>query len=126
MKRKLTPTQLQDSIAELTDDVTELKETMQETKVKQSLAGEQFSTIFEALHHAAQNISQITVVQNRTSIAIEKLLEAQARADKRQARSERQQVQSEERLVRLEDAVKQLTVTVDRYLNARLNGGSKN
>jgi chromosome segregation ATPase len=119
MKRKLTNAQMQDSIAELTDDVTELKDTMQETKVKQSLAGEQFDIIFAALHHASQNISEITEVQNRTTVAIEKLLAAQARANKRQDKSD-------ERLARLETTVQRLSDTVDRYLSARLNGGSKN
>lgn len=119
MKRKPTDIQMQNSIAELTDDVTDLKEGMGEVKNYQDFSREHFADIFRALDQAAHNISEITAVQNRTTKAIDKLLAAQARADKRQDNSDG-------RLTRLETTVQRLSDTVDRYLSARLNGGSKN
>ena len=43
MKQKLTNTQMQESIAELTDDVMELKEEIQEVKAKHESADRQFA-----------------------------------------------------------------------------------
>ncbi len=102
MKRKLTNAQMQDSIAELTDDVTELKEGMQEVKVTQSRAREQFATIFEALDQAAEAIRQTGINQLR------------------------HEQEANERMTRVEATVQKLSDTVDRYLSARLNGGSQN
>lgn len=113
MKRKLTNSQMQESIAELTDDVAELKESMQEVKVKPSLASEQFATIFQALDQAAETIRQTAINQQR----YEK--EANARMSKYEQ-------QANERMTRLETTVQKLSDTVDRYLSARLNGGSRN
>ncbi len=90
------------SIAELTDDVTELKEGRREVKVTQSFARAQFATIFEALDQAA-------VVARQTAI--------------NQLRYEQE---SNERMTRLEATVQKISDMVDRYLSARLNGGSKN
>ena len=119
MKRKLTNAQMKDSIVGLTDDATDLKEGMREVKNYREFSREHFADIFRALDHAAQNISDITAVQNRTTKTVEKLLAAQVRAEKRQDNSD-------ERLTRLETTVQKLSDTVDRYLSARLNGGSKN
>lgn len=109
MKRKLTPTQVQESIAELTDDVTELKDDMQEVKVKQSLASEQFATIFQALDQAADAIRQTAINQ----------LRHEQEANERMARSD-------ERMTQVEASVQKLSDTVDRYLSARLNGNRQN
>lgn len=102
MKRKLTNAQMQDSIAELTDDVTELKENMREVKVTQSLAREQFATIFEVLDQAATVARQTAINQLRY------------------------EQEADERLTRLEATVQKISDTVDRYLSARLNGSSQN
>ncbi len=102
MKRKLTNAQMQESLAELTDDVTELKETMKEAQVKQSLANEQFAVIFQALDQAAETIRQTAIQQQRY------------------------ENQTNKRMTRLEATVQKLSDTVDRYLSARLNGGSQN
>lgn len=102
MKRKLTNAQMQDAVAELTDDVTELKDAMQEVNVKQSLASEQFATIFQALDQAAETIRQTAIQQQRY------------------------EKEANKRITRLETTVQKLSDTVDRYLSARLNGGSKN
>lgn len=102
MKRKLTNAQMQEAVAELTDDVTDLKETVKEVQVKQSLASEQFAVIFQALDQAAETIRQTAIQQQRY------------------------ETQTNERMTRLEATVQKLSDTVDRYLSARLNGGSKN
>lgn len=116
MKRKLTNEQMQDSIAELTDDVVELKEAMQEVKENQVSAERQFNLIFEVLDRTANTIDQIA----RSQLRYEKQANARmAQADKRMA-------QADERLTRLETTVQKLSDTVDRYFSARLNGGSKN
>lgn len=109
MKRKLTNTQMQGAVAELTDDVTELKEAMKEVQVKQSLASEQFAVIFQALDQAAETIRQTAIQQQRY-----------------EKETNKRMTQSDERLTRLETSVQKLSDTVDRYLSARLNGGSKN
>ena len=102
MKRKLTNAQMQEAVAELTDDVIDLKETVKEVQVKQSLASEQFAVIFQALDQAAETIRQTAIQQQRY------------------------ETQTNERMTRLEATVQKLSDTVDRYLSARLNGGSKN
>lgn len=93
---------MQEAVAELTDDVTDLKETMKEVEVKQSLASEQFAVIFRALDQAAETI-RLTAIQQQ-----------------------RYENQTNERMTRLEATVQKLSETVDRYLSARLNGGSQN
>ena len=93
---------MQEAVAELTDDVTDLKETVKEVQVKQSLASEQFAVIFQALDQAAETIRQTAIQQQRY------------------------ETQTNERMTRLEATVQKLSDTVDRYLSARLNGGSKN
>jgi hypothetical protein len=113
MKRKLTNTQMQEAVAELTDDMTELKDERQEVKVKQSLASEQFTIIFQALDQAAETIRQTAIQQQRY----------EKEANKRMTQYEQQ---SNERLTRLETTVQKLSDMVDRYLGARLNGGSQN
>lgn len=93
---------MQEAVAELTDDVIDLKETVKEVQVKQSLASEQFAVIFQALDQAAETIRQTAIQQQRY------------------------ETQTNERMTRLEATVQKLSDTVDRYLSARLNGGSKN
>ncbi len=109
MKRKLTNVQMQESIAELTDDVTELKDEIQEAKVKQSLASEQFATIFQALGQAADAIRQTAINQ----------LRYEQEANERMARSD-------EKMTQVEASVQKLSDTVDRYLSAQMNGSSQN
>jgi chromosome segregation ATPase len=64
---------------------------------------------FDLLH---ASLKQLSAAQKHTDTILEKIAAAQ--------------FQSDERLTRLEESIHQLTLTVDRYLSARLNGGSQN
>jgi two-component sensor histidine kinase len=102
MKRKLTNTQMQESIAELTDDVTALKASMQEVHANQTSTERRFTEIFEVLDQAAKTIRQ---------------------GARNQLRYEQE---ANERMTRIEATVQKLSDTVDRYLSARLNGNRQN
>ena len=102
MKRKLTNAQMQESVAELTDDVTELKAERQKTNAWKEGADRQFAAIFEVLDQTAETIRQTAVNQQRY------------------------ERQADERMRRVEATVQKISDMVDRYLSARLNGGSQN
>lgn len=123
MKRKLTNAQMQESIAELTDEVTELKAEGQKANAWREGADRQFDTIFEALDQASETIRQTAINQLRyEQQANERMMRVEATV---QRVSDNQKL-ADERLTRLEKTVQKLSNTVDRYLAARLNGGSKN
>ncbi len=86
----------------LTYDVMELKDNMQEAKVKQALTSERFATIFQALDQAADAIRQTAINQLRY------------------------EQDANERMTKVEASVQKLSDTVDRYLSARLNGNRQN
>ena len=90
MKRKLTNAQMQDSIAELTDDVTGLKEEMGEVKRKNRSYKESLHDIFDALEVTNQTLKRIALHQ------------------------EQYEQRSDKRLTRLETTVQKLSDTVDR------------
>lgn len=102
MKRKLTNAQMQDSVAELTDDVTELKEKIRAVRQTQKTHDESLHDIFQALEITNQALQRIALHQ------------------------EQYEKRSDKRLTRLETTVQRLSDTVDRYLSARLNGSSRN
>ena len=109
MKRKLTDTQVAESLDELTDDVTDLKDGMQAINANQVSFERRIAAILEVLDQAATTVHETAMNQ----------LRYEQEAKERMARSD-------ERTTQVEASVQKLSDTVDRYLSARLNGGSQN
>ncbi len=107
---------MQDSVAELTDDVTELKENMQEVKANEASFERRIAMILEVLDQASKTVHETAMNH----------LRYEQEANERMARSDERMARSDERMTQVEASVQKLSDTVDRYLSARLNGGSKN
>ncbi len=82
---------------------------MQEVKSNQASFERRIATILEVLDHAAKTVHETAMNQ----------LRYEQEANERMARSD-------ERMTKVEASVQKLSDTVDRYLNARLNGNRQN
>lgn len=103
----MTNEQMQERVAELTDDMTEVKDDLKTVQREHQLFMEKFAIIFQALDFTAQQLSAIAVMQKRT--------------DERHALA---MAESHERMSRIEETVESISQKLDRYLAARLNGGN--
>lgn len=80
---------------------------------------EHADTVLQSLEVIAQTIAGVAANQERFDRQLERLAEAQFRTDERLDKLAQAQFRTDEAVQRLSD-------TVDRYLNARLNGNQQN